>query len=104
MQTIAAVKFALYAKINDKKIHQHDRKSGSGFFTVNTNAFSLLIAYPTLAWPVQLFQVIKISGLNCIALFAMKATKGSTRFVLNFFIKQGFTSKKAQGSASKHCN
>ena len=27
LQTITALKFALKAKIDDKKIHQHDRKS-----------------------------------------------------------------------------
>ena len=34
LQTIAALKFALKVKINYKKIHQHDRKSGLAFFTV----------------------------------------------------------------------
>ena len=70
----------------------HDRKSGSAFFTVNTNAFSLLIAYPTL--PVQLFQVIKFSGLKYIAHLAMNATKGSTRFVLKFLLHKDSHQRK----------
>ena len=74
LQTIAAVKFAHWEKIDDKKIHTRDRKSGSAFFTIKKNAFSLLIAYHVL--PVQLFQVIRDSGLNYIALLAMNATKG----------------------------
>ena len=69
LQTITALKFALKAKIDYKKIHLHDRKSGSAFFLVNNNAFSLLIAFPTL--PVQLFQVTKVSGLDYIAHLAM---------------------------------
>ena len=36
----------------------------------------------------QLFQVIKVSGLNYIARLAMNATKGSTRFVLNFLLNK----------------
>ena len=74
-----------------QETHKHNRKSGSAFFTVNKNAFSLLIAYPT--WPVQLFQVIKVSGLN-YACLAMNATKGSTRFVLNFLLNKDSHQKK----------
>ena len=42
----------------------------------------------------QLFQVIRDSGLNYIARLAMNATKGSTRFVLNFLLNKDSRQRK----------
>ena len=94
LQTIPASKFALKAKINDKKIHQNDRKSGSAFFTVNHQAFSSLIGCPK--WPVQFFQMKNFTGLNYfqVAHLAMNTTKGSTRFVLNFSLNINLHQRK----------
>ena len=86
LQTIAALKFALKAKIDDNKIHLHDRKSGSAFFTVNNNTYYPLIVCPK--WPVQRVRMKKVAGLNYFARLAMNATKGSTHFVLNFLLNK----------------
>ena len=72
LQTIAALKFAVKAKIDDKKIHQYDRRSGSAFFTGNNNTFSSLIVCPK--WPVQLFRMKNVVGLSYFARLAMDAT------------------------------
>ena len=42
----------------------------------------------------QLFQVIKVSGLNYIASLAMNTTKGSTHFVLNFLLNKDLHQRK----------
>ena len=86
LQTIAALKFALKAKIDVKKIHPHDRKSGSAFFTVNNNTYYPLILCPK--WTLQRFLMKNVAGLNYFALLAMNTTKGSTHFVLNFLLNK----------------
>ena len=92
LQTIAALKFALKVKIDVKKIHQHDRRSGSAFFTGNNNTFSSLIVCPK--WPLQLFQKKNVAGLNYFAHLAMNTTKGSTHFVLNFLLNKDLHQRK----------
>ena len=73
-------------KIDDKKIYQHDRKSGSAFFKINSNTYYPLIVCPNL--PVQRFRMKNVAGLNYFARLAMNTTKESTHFVLNFLLNK----------------
>ena len=69
-----------------------NQDSGSAFFIGNSNAFSSLIVCPK--WPVQLFRMKNVAGLNYFARLVMKATKGSRHFVLNYLWNKDLHQRK----------
>ena len=96
LQTIATLKFALWAKIDEKKIHTHERNSASASSQSTTTY--CLSWYFILKGQFSFFNMRKLLFLPCY-----ERDQGVNTFCAQSFIKQGLASKKAHSFASKHC-